>query len=341
MIQNQELNKYLLDEYGDVVYDISSSQDEKTKKIIKFYYDMTQGHVDDFNKLVEPKMKKQFYFCIIDDDTFNAYATRYNDYDIVGVNFGTISQIHSYFWKALESGIFPEIEDSEARTDLHMFLSMTALNYIIFHEIAHNFHGHNDYECNTKANFIFDMFFRKNNKIYQEQLDYKTLEMDADAFAVNKSIRPLISQLATLSNDTLKNIIKEPIDLLKYWLFSVHSFFLFFQKEIVNPNTMVFELYFPRRARQAINIGVARDIIENEHPSYLENFDCLTNEIIPFAERIFTKIFPKSKIDELEIKSLKNTKFSKHVKEVFGNWNSLHDKLIPFSRLPLPPKNNY
>ncbi|KIV58954.1 hypothetical protein AM501_09545 [Aneurinibacillus migulanus] len=306
-----------------------SETDKKGKELLEFIVTFLEKILKYINQSVNKEKQKKFCFLFVNDHSINAFATRYKDIDIVALNIGVAKSLYDYFNKVIDSEVFPEIgEDIEKKKDLVFDLQIFAIMYILFHEIAHIYNGHFGYD-NT---YYYRMLDYENHR---KELDNKTIEMDADAFAMTQSY-VLIENLIKVREQTPKSYNLRDYS-YSTLMFAIYSFYLFFEEEVVNSDILHLDSYFPRRIRQALNMDIIENIIEKDHPEYVSKIEEINSLTIIKGEKCWEK-YSNKPLNILEILSLQNEAVVKDIDKVFNNWNKIYDKLEPHARLPLASK---
>ena len=81
----------------------------------------------------------------------------------------------------------------------------------------------------------------------------KTIEMDADAFAMNRA-HQFIENLIAIRNESDKPYNVREFS-YKSLMFALYSFYLFFE-DVIDVNHLSKEYYFPSKLRQVFNISI-------------------------------------------------------------------------------------
>ncbi|GLI09304.1 hypothetical protein YDYSG_53360 [Paenibacillus tyrfis] len=332
---------------------------------IKYFNSIVNGFNSNPTSL-NKHIKRNFNFGYFEDLSFGGKAFINEETDFVYLNCGTIVYIHDLFLKLLANPtVFPEIgtpsindyiihkepeinngenqiifhngPSDSLRQDLALFLSHLALTYVTLHELGHHYNGHMLYLNTVLNENSLDM---DNNSSTLNPLDYQTLEMDADAFAATTSINFIFFNLPEYQKNlfppSLIQIIKES-DILKYWIFSIHSLFCFLNKNNFNAENFADKKYLPLRIRQFLNFDIAyttlASIIGDNLPR--KDYEFLLQNTVVYTEEKFNQTFEKN-MDELDLLSSTSTTVLNHVTKINDHWkNSIKPKLEKFSRATL------
>lgn len=275
----------------------------------------------------------EFEFVYINNPDINAFAFIYEKTDVIGLNIGTIQQLETYFVNALNTGIFEWVVEKKQRHILLDVLMYMAVEFIILHELGHLYHGHLEIDSCTRP--LRKMIER--NLEYEEQLESRTLEMDADAYATTRSFGKLLS----VDLDPNLPIMRSTNDLLRFWVFSTNSFFYLFEEEAVDFQNIHQENYYPRAVRQAVNIDISTLVVKQTKPQFAECYEEILREMFPLCEKVYQEIGTHnpsfSRADELL--SLADRRRIEYMEEVNLYYNEvLYDKLLKHARNKLYKK---
>ena len=241
---------------------------------------------------------------------------------------------------------YPIIGSDELENQLTSLLTVFVSRFILMHELGHLFNGHCQYLsslCQSDKMNYFPMFNYGNSKIegVMSNLDWRTLEYDADSFAITGSFQYLMMLYQDFDNKVDTYIIKEPSDLFYWWGFAIRSEFLLMQKIFSDDNTPHAH-HFPSSLRWITVILTINGILYGEHFKFNyvnhDNAAIILEKIFSgasYAERYFTKV---NKIDNcLILDTIENHK-CEHLEDVEQNWKKMLIKLKPFTRLYLYQK---
>ncbi|KLA22692.1 MULTISPECIES: hypothetical protein [Bacillus] len=304
--------------------------DEKGKEFLEFIVKYTWNTLISFNKNVEGNKQKKCYFFFVNDRSINAFATRYNDIDIVGINIGVPEKLYDYFDQVIDDTIFPEIAgNNELRKDLIFNLQVFSIIYILFHEFGHIYNGHIDYD-----ELKYLQMFADNSSL--KYLHSKTIEMDADAFAINRAYEFIESLIAIRSKEDKPYNVREFS--YKSLMFAVYSFYLFFE-DIIDVNNLSKKYYFPSKLRQMFNITIIEQLVEKNHNYFLEKLYTINDETALQCEECWGK-YTNTPFNPTSILLLQSKKVKEDIHKVHLHWNQIRDELQDVARLPLAPKYN-
>lgn len=335
----------------------------------KTFFDLIR--IIDRNKnRIKKKSILQFNFLYLEDNFLNAIATSYKNNNVVLMNIGTISKINRLFFDMLrDPEIFNDVKDDpktninisgkritnrlsskqiislkihdRRREDLMFCLIHWAVRFILLHELGHHYNGHikfleNEYNLSTLA--------MCNNKLEKlSNLDYQTLEMDADAFAIGQSVDHVLSLYINKNNilshnSILRKIINEDFDkIIFYWGIAIHCLFLLFEK-----SHHVDDVHLQRRLRQNIALNTAIECVEKDGGDMIDcnKFVDLMYKAQEYAEKAYNKV-QNTKTDYDEIKKIMNLHQLISVQNIFDNWKNVRPELEKYTYFNLASCNNY
>jgi len=232
---------------------------EKPDVCYDYYKTFTNSLIDHLqpkNNKFNLKSIKQLSFNYLWNDSVNAGSYELKGLDMITVNEGTILKLYNLFYKLntriniielssetksrteINATIFyknHESDDKEIEAEMVFsddiisnniaeYMAMFAIKWIIAHEIGHAFNGHTGYYLEVR-----NKIQNENNEEEKEKLflDLQTMEVDADAFAVNRIIDVVMDLYK--KNDKILGMLKNQNDLLKLAIFSIHGVFYMFR----------------------------------------------------------------------------------------------------------------
>ena len=314
----------------------------------------------------ERRRQSTLEFVINDSKEINGRAWCEIEKDHIEINRGVINLYYSYFSQVLEyqkneflKKIMPNVDENRieefsyemvifenqqvncidnkvVNSDIAKMLETFVSRFIILHELGHIFDGHCFFLSKIEKEFSYmPMYFEEENDEDEKiALDFRTLEMDADAFAVTQSIVHVVYLYENFESEVqIKSI--EPIDLFYWWSFAIRSHFLVCEDKFNDHQYKKSMKHLPSLSRWNLNITIAYEIIENSmldkdlkkkiHERLIsgaKNGECVYNEI---------KYTNYNWINEIQ-----NNKMDKeYVDEVNANWKKIRDELDKYSRLML------
>jgi len=316
---------------------------------LHLYSKFAYNFVDNIHKNRYTKFKRRFEFRYLNKEQFDAFAhiKRFN-LDSVYINYGSILLIHDLFYKLLSNPtVFPQLggkQDNELseeilkfrpfiknktiyflmpqdilRREIAQICSTIAVQFIILHEIGHHMNGHT---------------ILQKKKTLSEK-DRKTLEMDADSFAVTSSI-----QAAFLTSEHrmnyFTNLSLTNLDYIKLWIYIIHIVFLFIGNEEeyleVNRNK---RRYLPRRIRSLLAAQISIELFQRFFPDEQHDFKSMFVESAKLAEIDYNSTF-KTKSSQEEILSCFSEELFNHLNEINRHWDNVIGPLLePYARVPL------
>ena len=310
----------------------------------------------------------KFEFVIRENDEINGKAWCENDVDHVEINSGVIELFYHYFTAVMEhdkvnflrplnldkdesilkeysyEGIFfnngiAEIFDSKIIDDgKAKLLGIFTSRFIVLHELGHVFNGHCSFLKNElhigDLQFI-PMYFEntKGQLNRKNALDFRTLEMDADAFAATQSILHVILLYMEVDEQVDVKIDRE--SLFYWWAFAVHSHFLICEDRFMDQEYNKEMTHLPSSARWCLVCNLTIDVIDLSDflPEDKEKMKNLIMRGAIDAEIKFNsiKLTNYNWIDE----TINNFHFIEYTEEVNRNWDKLRDRLQKYARLTL------
>ena len=321
----------------------------------------------------KPEYKIGYRFFYDADKTLNARAVHKDNIDVIFLNVGALGNIYECFYTLFNNkNVFPNIGDCKTATlkkckfffdeekrqlvffngpidilrrDIADFLALFAIRFIIAHEVGHHLNGHVMYVKEKTGQFELLMLNNLLDKI--NPLNYKTLEMDADAFAITDCIDNLITNYEAFENSTYFNCrLKDRNEIFKLWMFAIHCLFLLFERHTKEEKDIYKARYLPTNLRQLLNINVSIDYIECylkiTKYKYKENFhEFYCKEIkngIDYAESCFNETFIEN--HNFLQKITKDMEALIYSNIVLDNWKNIKPDLERYSRLELFDRNN-
>jgi len=290
-------------------------------------------------KMDSNSIECQLEVYIKDDMKLGGKAWCEKNIDNIQINKGVIDNFFDYFYNL-----------TKTRTEdfLSMFPSLVYEN-----EIEEVSYEGIVYDNNMKAKIIdskvidlglasllniFVSRFKNTSDI--SALDWRTLEMDADAFAATDNFRNLVLLYNKFEEKVDSKLNIQPIDLFYWWAFAIRSNFLLMQN-IFNDNYYKQDMtHLPSVARWSLIIGSIDGIINKE--VYLISYrdgdskEKIMKTIIEgsrYAENYFNQDFFTEYNWIAEV--IKDKDYKEYVTEIHMNWENIKSELRNFSRLPL------
>lgn len=228
-------------------------------------------------------------------------------------------------------------------------LTIFVSRFIITHELGHLLNGHCEYLNSKEKNSVqyISMFEDDNSKNIKDvaSLDFRTLEMDADAFAATDNFRNLILLYDKFEDKVDKDLNIKPIELFYWWSFAIRSNFLITQVILNDEEYRPDKKHLPSVARWILILGSIVDIIDKG--MYKINYragdnkgkllESLTTGFL-FAEKCYNERF-YTNYNCLE-ETINSTDYGHFATAAQINWENLRSELKEFSRLPLYKSNN-
>lgn len=318
--------------------------DEKGGKLLEFLMEFIKKSITTYNKDLPKDKRKKIYFFFVDDQTINAFATNINNIDVVGINIGVLTTLYDFYNKVVDDKLFPEIiGNDEERKNLIFRLQVMSFHYIICHELGHLYNGHIGFRRMNLMQEIVN--FNQNDR--SEIIFRKTLELDADAFAMNRMLEfnenLIMVKGKNLNKSSNDNIIKYSYKIL---LFSMYSFYLFFGENFKSSDIRE-DKYFSPAIRQLLNLTIAEEFVARIRPEFGDEVKKITNYLIMEADFTLHKYFSKS-LDESgkqlylieKLRYFESEELKKEMVIVQKEWNAIRDELQKKARFQLSEKYN-
>ncbi|MGQ9006136.1 hypothetical protein [Bacillus sp. FSL R5-0523] len=223
-------------------------------------------------------------------------------------------------------------------------LTIFVSRFIITHELGHLLNGHCEflYSKDKKNIQYISMFEKDKNQTTKtiSPLDFRTLEMDADAFAATDNCRNLILLYELFEEKVDSDLNIKPIDLFYWWSFAIRSNFLITQRILNDEEYKVDKTHLPSVARWILILGSMLNIIESD--TYKINYrvgdskekllQSFVNGFV-YAEKCYNEIFYTNYncIEE----TINSEDYVHYASATQRNWENLRSELDIFSRLPL------
>ncbi len=305
----------------------------------------------------------------IADNSLNAVAGKYEDDYFVGINIGTYFLIGDMFNKMMATkSVFEKIgniaiETSDKkilnaiienksisfdhanttnvivakdpiRRDFGGICTSLIMNFIIFHEFGHIIRGHVGYVNQFNYNTIEEI----DSAIKPvEPLTYRTLEMDADSFAVNHMFLIGIQYLNVHNLSHPFNLLYKDIPtFLSNFIFSIYCLFKLFEIEEFNPAIANNLNHPPPSIRISLILDNVASLLEHHQ---IANQDDLIKQIlysVVEAENAFSSIRYFSN-NSSSLFFSNHAKSEEYVNEILLNWKNVYPLIEPFAFGKLPP----
>lgn len=326
-------------------------------------------------KMDSNSVECQLKFNIKDDSKLGGKAWCEKNIDNIQINRGVIDNFFDYFYDLTKSrtkdflntfsslsyeneieevsyeGIVydnnmkAKIIDSRV-IDLKLsgLLNIFVTRFILTHELGHLLNGHCRYLNSRRFGSMqyIPIFYNGINENTSDisALDWRTLEMDADAFAATDNFRNLVLLYNKFEDKVDSKLNIKPIDLFYWWAFAIRSNFLLMQ-HLCNDNYYKHDMrHLPSVARWSLIISSIDELIDRQE--YLISYrnsdskEKILKTIIEgstYAENYFNQIRSTEYNWIKEV--MENKDYNEYVTEINANWENIKSELINFSRLPL------
>ena len=307
-------------------------------------------------------------FGIRDNDTVNAFATKFSDVYVIGINAGTAHVMFDLFARMLSHpAILKEVGNpaeelpyleseklddyptelkhmyingnyafrapkNELRQQYPMHFTQLAIRYYLEHELSHVLFGHVDYNLDAQRQ-VFDSIRLKN-------FNSQTLEMDADCTALARMIHEtiyLVDNPSTLPENQRK-FYTDHYSACSHIYFAVYNC-MRIQGDVGYTNLLPGETTHPEpRQRQKMLAGMFEAMAER-YPTKLDwktLFDDKISRMMVESERAYELLTHKKLNPEVfSTKYYVNNTLSIDLLE---NWTSnIREKVLPYTFKPLAP----
>lgn len=208
------------------------------------------------SKFIEDKWinKFQFEFRYLPFYKINGESDNYNGVDIIGINEGVIDRSCELAYKIVS--FFPDLRNFEFIRERFLgiknslcveenlyniiyyvpckdedkiiseFMAMFAIKFVILHEIGHLYNGHVEY---LKKKLGVEKLSDYKGEHSIPDLDYRTIEMDADAFAISMLVNEIICDSEKYKE--LKKVLNDENEIYKILAYGINIVFLLMEKD--------------------------------------------------------------------------------------------------------------
>ncbi|MED4785390.1 hypothetical protein P9654_12130 [Bacillus atrophaeus] len=341
-------------------------------------YEQYQYLVKEATKDENDISKYNLEFCLKEDSNLGGKAWSSNYLDNIQINKGVIDNFFEYFYgftKMKTDDFMKKLridEDGEASYEFIKFdsngnanlfdskvidyklaglLTIFVSRFIITHELGHLLNGHCEYINSKEQNSVqyISMFEEDNSKNIKNvsSLDFRTLEMDADAFAATDNFRNLILLYEKFEGMVDQDLNIKPIELFYWWSFAIRSNFIITQRILSDEEYRSDKKHLPSVARWILILGSVVNIIDEG--IYKINYragdnkekllESLTTGFL-LAENCYNERF-YTNYNCLE-ETINSTDYGHYATATQRNWENLNlrSELKKFSRLLLYKSNN-
>ncbi|WP_276692748.1 hypothetical protein [Exiguobacterium chiriqhucha] len=228
-------------------------------------------------------------------------------------------------------------------------LTIFVSRFIITHELGHLLNGHCEYLNSKEQNNMqhIQMFEKDKSKNIQNvsSLDFRTLEMDADAFAATDNFKNLLLIYGKFEEMVDKDLNIEPIELFYWWSFAIRSNFLITQNILNDEEYRPDKKHLPSVARWVLILGSIVGIIDEGLYQVRYRSGDNKEKILEYIAKGFS--FAEKQYNDrcytnyncLE-ETINNTDYNNYVTSIQKNWENLRIELSKYSRLPLYKSDN-
>lgn len=305
------------------------------------------------------KSIKQLNFNYLWDDSVNAGSREFKELDMISVNEGTIYKLYGLFYKLntkkdiielthktksrtpINTKIFYEndkiddkpmeieivFSDDKNSNSIAEYMAMFAIKWIIAHEVGHAFNGHTAYYSEVRKKIQSE---KNEEEIAKLFLDLQSMEMDADAFAVNRIID--VAMDLYKKDDKIFKLLKNKQDILKLIICSVHAIFFIFR------NCDVYDCmkteHPPTFIRECLVLGAMKQGLLKKYNVIVDD-DYMMNDIGKI-ENLICDIEGKKNEDYINYINNFHQEIKKYMTRIQSNFkNNIIYKINDESRLPI------
>jgi len=325
--------------------------------------DRYQNHKEKANKYIsEVKNRKNtlstmpdVYFDIIESPKLEAHA-------FIGLNTGTIDLIYDMFYRMMShpdilphigiasdeninsEPLFDMVQNSKhlnsptpipvdpLRKQVAEILAVLAVNYTVYHELAHLRFGHLKYEMSVD---------KRSNMNEKQQvgtdgnssLTSQATEMNADAFATSEGLGYIfrLSQHYHLLPPPLNQAFAAPREALIIWFFAIYSLFRLFGEGNYSLESLEKLPHPPPRVRQMMVIQTVPAWLQRYKPSLdYEDFLDASVVVARLVEDAVAKI-THGIVDTTGIEEAIDEKAIAHVENLMRHWTEIRPLILPYS----------
>ena len=332
------------------------------KGLAENYYE--QLNMTELSKKKGHGISHKFFY--INCKKMNGKVHHSKNFDFILLNTGLIGGVYNFFYSAMcdpltypkigyiecekSSGIsnydfdkknikfkFDNIPNDITRKFIVEHMAMFALRFAIFHELAHHFNGHVFYLKEKKGEF--ELSITGNDSMLKvDALDYQTLEMDADAFAINNA---MCNAIGLYEDANFLPNAKDRMVIFELLAFSIHCFFLLLDDD----NEITFDInkhkHLPAKNRQALIMSAAARFFKEYSHMTVHFKDMDYTELIwerlikgmRHAEECYNRLTKKN--HQFAHDLLNNEDLLKYTEKVLRNWEKLRPELEKYARTVL------
>lgn len=303
-------NNFSLNAFVDILKENNSSKD-----------------IIDINYGVLIKSYKTMYDLVARYNVLNQHSIEFKTNELIGIK---------YSYKFDDYQMYETILTLPKHSDMLLadFMAMISIKFIFLHEIGHLFNGHVSLYKASSSDYSKKLFMTLLNfDTNLTALDFRTMEMDADAFAITNLIDDIIELWK--NDDRLKAFCSNLQDLFYLIAFTLNILLLMVQdentKDISTTNTN--QLDFLNRIIFSVGSFKTNVLYKFKEKIDINNFDNVMNAALKKSTIYYNTIYRKEQswFDD------NSSNISKNHTEISSNWKSLRKRLLPLSRLPLAP----
>lgn len=165
---------------GRTELDVSKLSDVERNEVYQtlVHFDAWQG---EYARTRKPGFGIEIGF--LEGNSINALAITWNSQDFIAINIGVIRDIFDLANNLMANGHIPWLQSEDEKHATARWIFDCAKHLIFFHEMGHIWNGHTSWILDKKVPYIAELeAFPLTD---EESLDRRTLEFDADSFAIS------------------------------------------------------------------------------------------------------------------------------------------------------------
>lgn len=284
-------------------------------------YDKYNSNLNKFND--KPHSKK-LSVVFEPQDINNAYAIS-NEEDKIIIHRGLLKNIHKCIEKFMGLSNERINEENELKS---VFLFSISMHYIISHEFAHLYCGHCDM-LNKINNKVVTLNFSSYDNFGITPLEYQTLEMNADAFAMCRTVDFVLN--TTYHSETVVELIHKKDKSLRMLVNSINiAFFVMrnFMPPIFNEHFQK-STHHPVFLRQYMNLQTLKKYLMFEYNTIVEE-GFIETSLVEDEKKLCELFFVPLIIDHYKMNL--NEILIEHEQNLRECWMDFRCKLEQYSR---------
>lgn len=304
-------------------------------KYAKDFATFLNGNENKFNKSI-----KKFPFVFAYNPYTKSINTRYDFFQIRDSSDGIIKAPLTFSYENEDGTKYNEDLLCFFSTNQHIniladYMSLIANIFIISHEIAHLFKGHNQFIFGDNVKDIRLYADDNADSVGLDKLTYQTIEYDADTFAISQIIHRANYEL--INDAKIMRILKNKENLYKLVKIAIHGLlYLLRQDDIFDFRKEIEYEHPPIIIREALIFNSMGAVMEKYDDGFVLDDDftsivgIVEDVLINHTESISKK--PSIPFDDIQYFN----DCQKHCDLIFSHWkDKIRYDLKPFARVPV------